>query len=80
MTFQATTKVKKPLAAASKMTTKGNRIILDGAGSDSYIENKATGVRAPLKIDRKGARPFLSWKTYTCVGQNLFPVGKTTYV
>ena len=51
MTFQATTKVKKPLAAASKITAKGNRIILDGVGSDSYIENKATGVRVPLKIE-----------------------------
>ena len=51
MAFQATTDVQKPLAAASKITAKGNRIILDGAGCDSYIENKATGVRAPLKIE-----------------------------
>ena len=51
MTFQATTKVKKPLAAASKITAEGNRIILDGAGSDYYNENQAIGARAPLKIE-----------------------------
>ena len=51
MTFQATTHVKKPLAAASRITSKGNRIILDDADSSSYIENKATGTRIPLKIE-----------------------------
>ena len=51
MTFQATTHVKKPLAAASRITSKGNRIILDDADSPSYIENKATGIRVPLKIE-----------------------------
>ena len=50
MTFQATTDVKKPLAAASRITAKGNRIVLDDASSESYIENKATGVRVPLQI------------------------------
>ena len=51
MTFQATTDVTKPLAAASQIAAKGNRIVLDGAGSDSYIEHKASGVRTPLTIE-----------------------------
>ena len=51
MRFQATTHVKKPLAAASRITQKGNRIILDDADSLSYIENKATGTRIPLQIE-----------------------------
>ena len=51
MTFQATTDVEKPLAAASTITPKGNRIVSDGAGSDSYIEHKKTGTRIPLKIE-----------------------------
>ena len=29
MTFQATSHVRKPRAAASKITAKGNRIVLD---------------------------------------------------
>ena len=37
MAFQATTDVQKPLAAASKIAAKGNRIVLEAAGSDSYI-------------------------------------------
>ena len=51
MTFQATTHVKKPLAAASKITANGNRIVLDDENSLSYIENKATGTKIPLKIE-----------------------------
>ena len=51
MTFQATTKVQKPLAAATRMTEKGNRIVLDGAGSESYIQNKQTGQKIPLSIE-----------------------------
>ena len=39
------------LAAASKITAKGNRIVLDDESSLSYIENKATGARIPLKIE-----------------------------
>ena len=50
MTFQATTDVTKPLAAASQIAAKGDRIVLDGAGSDSYILHKASGVRIPLAI------------------------------
>ena len=51
MAFQATTDVQKPLAAASKITAKGNRIVLEDASSESHIENKASGVRIPLKIE-----------------------------
>ena len=51
MTFQATPRVRKPLAAASKITAKGNRIVLDDEDSLSYIENKATGTKIPLKIE-----------------------------
>ena len=51
MTFQSTTRVQKPLASASRITAKGNRIVLDDANSLSYIENKATGVKIPLQIE-----------------------------
>ena len=51
MTFQATTHVKKPLAAASRITAKGNCIFLEDQDSLSYIENKATGTKIPLKIE-----------------------------
>ena len=51
MRFQATTHVKKPLAAAPRITQNGNRIILDDEDSPSYIENKATGIRIPFKIE-----------------------------
>ena len=50
MTFQATTKVQKPLAAASKIAEKGNRIVLDDVDSESYILNKASGKKIPLTI------------------------------
>ena len=51
MAFQATTEIQKPLAAASKIAAKGNRIVLEALGSDSYIENKQTGKRIPLTIE-----------------------------
>ena len=51
MTFQATKGVKKPLAATSNITSKGNRIVLDDANSLSYIENKASGVRIPIQLE-----------------------------
>ena len=51
MVFQATSGVRKPLAAASRITAKGNRIVLDEESSDSYIENKKSGVRVPLKLE-----------------------------
>ena len=51
MTFQATSHVRKPLAAASKITAKGDRIVLDDENSLSYIENKATGTKIPLRIE-----------------------------
>ena len=51
MAFQATTEVQKLLAAASKIAAKGNRIVLEALGSDSYIGNKQTGKRIPLTIE-----------------------------
>ena len=51
MTFQVTTGVKKPLAAASEIIAKGHRIAPEDANSDSYIENKASGVRIPIKLE-----------------------------
>ena len=51
MAFQATTEVQKPLASASKMVANGNRIVLDDAASESYIEDKASGKRIPPTIE-----------------------------
>ena len=51
MAFQATTKVQKPLAAATRITEKGNRIILDDEDSESFILNKKTGTKIPLVIE-----------------------------
>ena len=51
MAFQATTKVTKPLAAATKITAKGNGIWLDDVDSESYILNKKTGKKVPLAIE-----------------------------
>ena len=51
MAFQATTDVQKPLAAASKIAAKGNRIVLRADGLDSYIEHKQSGTRIPLTIE-----------------------------
>ena len=51
MAFQATTEVQKPLAAASKIAAKGNRIVLEAEGQDSYIEHKQSGKRIPLAIE-----------------------------
>ena len=51
MAFQVTTRVKKPLAAASNIIAKGNRIVLGDANSDGYIENKASGVRIPIRLE-----------------------------
>ena len=50
MTFQATTHVKKPLAAASTSTAKGDRIVVDDENSLSYSENSATLAKIPLEI------------------------------
>lgn len=51
MVFQATSGLEKPLAAASRITAKGNRIVPDEERSESHIENKMSGVRAPLKLE-----------------------------
>ena len=49
-TFQAVTGIRKPLAAASRVTAKGNRVVLDDEGCDSFIENKSTGKKIPLYL------------------------------
>ena len=51
MAFQATTKVQKPLASASRIIAKGKRIVLDAPGCSSYMENKAIGVKIPLNME-----------------------------
>ena len=51
MTLQATTKVQKQLAAASRITEKCNNIVLDDVGSESYIENQKAGKEIPLKME-----------------------------
>ena len=51
MAFQATTAVKKPLAAATRVTEKGNGVWLDEEGCESYVLNKKTGVKIPLFIE-----------------------------
>ena len=51
MTFHATTHIKKPLAAASRITAKGTRIILDDEDSLSYIENKAASTKMSLRME-----------------------------
>ena len=51
MTFRATTKVQKPVPAATRIPEKGNRIVLDDADSESYIENKKIGKKIPLDIE-----------------------------
>lgn len=51
MTFQQTTGVKKPSAAATRITAKGKRVVLDEEGNPSYIENKRTCVKVPLFIE-----------------------------
>ena len=51
MVSLATTKVQQPLAAASRITEKGDRIVLGHVGSESDIENKKTGKKIPLKME-----------------------------
>ena len=41
--------MQKPLAVASKITQKGNRIVLEEDGG--FILNKATGKKIPLAIE-----------------------------
>ena len=48
LNFQAINEVKKPLASAAKIANKGNVIVLDAEGCDSYIMNKSTKQRIPI--------------------------------
>ena len=50
MAFQCT-KVQTPLAAASKIAEKGNRIVLDDADLESYILNKTSGKKILLNTE-----------------------------
>ena len=52
MKFQAANGIKDPLAAASSIRGQGNRIVLDGEGEGSYIENKLAKTRIPLKLEK----------------------------
>ena len=45
---QAISEVKKPLASAAKIASKGNIIVLDGDGCNSYIFNKASKSKIPI--------------------------------
>ena len=49
--FRATD-VAKPLVSAAGITAKGNRIVLDDVCSESYIENKSTGIKIPLTVEQ----------------------------
>ena len=46
--FQAIAEVKNPLASAAKIANKGNLIVLDEDGGESYIYNKATKKSIPI--------------------------------
>ena len=52
MHFQSIDELSRPLASAARVAAKGNKIVLDGKGCASYIENKASKVRIPLKIEK----------------------------
>ena len=52
--------VKKTLAAAIKICEAGNRIILDSAEGESYIQNKVSGETTPVHI-RNGEFQFDLW-------------------
>ena len=43
------TEVTKPLAAVSRITEKGNKVVFGSGQWDSYIENEATGERMYMK-------------------------------
>jgi hypothetical protein len=49
MSFQAIPEVKKPLASAAKIANKGNIIVLDEEGGESYIYNKVTEKSIPIR-------------------------------
>ena len=52
MQFQSIDELSRPLASAARVAAKGNRIVLDGEGCSSYIENKESKVRIPLRIEK----------------------------
>ena len=48
LNFQAIAEVKKPLASAARIANKGNLIVLDEDGGESYILNKASKTKIPI--------------------------------
>ena len=48
MSFQAIEEVKKPQASAATISNKGNIIVLDGDGYESYIFNKGPKQNIPI--------------------------------
>ena len=51
MQCQSIDDLPRPSASAARVAAKGNRIVLDGEGCESYIENTQTKVKIPLKIE-----------------------------
>lgn len=49
LNFQAIPEVEKPLASAARIANKGNIIVLDEEGGDSYIYNKTTEKSIPIR-------------------------------
>ena len=47
LNFQANDEVKKPLASAAKIANRGNVIVLDAEGCESYIMYKSTKQKIP---------------------------------
>ena len=52
LNFQAIPEVAKPLASAAKIANKGNLLVLDALEGESYIYNKASETKIPLKQEK----------------------------
>ena len=49
LNFQAIAEVSKPLASAAKIANRGNIIVMDGVDGKSFIYNKASKTKVPLR-------------------------------
>ena len=47
MTFQIADQITQPLGSVRRLCEAGNRVVFD---SESYIENKATGLKTPIQL------------------------------
>ena len=47
MTFQVADQITQPLGSVRRLCEAGNRVVFD---KESYIENKATGVKTPIQL------------------------------